>query len=191
MARVLRSCRAAILALGVFGFGPAHADDLVWVFGQDEASAFVGVVEAKAQGEPEADYPFYMTCSAGGDESTVVSSVDAKALGEAIAKGDVPSFTFVLDGKGEPEDGGYVAQLRFDQMNGVWQYVIEGADYDLLLTATATIAIKGEGVDLALPEADMLASLQHFKSACDALFADDGEGGGDDDGGTGQAPPAQ
>jgi hypothetical protein len=179
------------MALGVFGFGPAHADNLVWMFGQDEASAFVGVVDSKAQAEPEADYPFYMTCAAGGDESTVVSSVDAKALGEAIAKGDVPGFSFVLDGKGEPEDGNYAAELRYEQMNGVWQYVVDGADYDLLLTATKSIAIHGQGVALDLPEADMLASLQQFKSACDALFADDGEGGGDDDGGAEQSPPAQ
>jgi len=186
MARVLRGCRATMMALAVTGVGQAHAEDLVWAFGQDDVSAFVGVIPAGD--EPEADYPFYMACSVGGEETTVVSAVDAVALGEAIAKGEVPSFSFVIDGTADPDAGGYVAELRFEQMNGVWQYVVEGADYDLLLTATKSITIDGTGVHQDLPETDMLASLEQFKAACDAMNAGDGEGGGDS---AEEAPPPQ
>jgi hypothetical protein len=177
MKRVLRGCRVSLAAVAFCSFGPAHAADLVWVFNQDEESAFIGVVESAVKDDAEADYPFFMNCASTGDETTVVSDVDAKALGEAIAKGDVPTFAYLLDDAPPTDDGGEISDIRFDEMAGVWQYIVNGADYDLLLTA-AKIRIAGAGVDFELPQKDMTATLQKFKDACDALVA----GGDDSDG---------
>ena len=129
-----------------------------------------------------------MSCAATGDETTVVSNVDAKALGEAIAKGEVPSVSYLLDGQTQDDTGGQVADIRFDEMSGSWEYLIAGADFDLLLTASS-VKIKGAGVDLQLPEKDMAASLQKLKAACDGLLStgeDGGDGGGDANGDTGK-----
>ncbi len=98
----------------------------------------------------DADYPFYMSCAATGDETTVVSDLDAKALGASITKGDVPTFSYLLDDEKPDDSAGELADIRFDEMGGVWQYIVNGADYDLLLTASK-IRIAGVGVDLTLP----------------------------------------
>lgn len=98
MLRVLRGCRATVAAFVLGGLGPAHAANLVWQFNQDEESAFLGVVDSAAKADNET-YPFYMSCAATGDETTVISNVDAKALGAAIAKGDVPAVSYLLDGQ--------------------------------------------------------------------------------------------
>ncbi len=171
----------AALVLG--GLNPAHAGDLIWQFSQDEESAFLGVVDSAAKQSDEQDYPFYMSCAGTGDETTVISNVDAKALGTSIAKGEVPSVSYLLDGQEQDNSGGEVADIRFDEMSGSWQYLIAGADYDLLLTAK-TVRVKGVGVDLQLPEKDMADSLQKLKTACDTLLSgdagdQDGTGGGD------------
>ena len=171
MKRVLRGCQATFAAFLLGGLGSAHAADLTWQFSQDDESAFLGVVEGDAQ-DGEGDYVFYMSCASTGDETTVVSNVDAKALGQAIAKGDVPSISFVLDGQAQDDGGGAVADIRFDEMSGSWQYFLAGADYDLMLTAKS-IEVKGVGIDLKLPDKDLTASLQQLKSACDALLAAD------------------
>jgi hypothetical protein len=176
MRRVLRGCQATIAALALSGLAPAHAAAPVWQFSQDEESAFLGIGDP-AVSDSEADYPFYMSCASTGDETTVVSDIDAKALGESIAKGDVPSFTYLLDGEKQDDSGGEVADIRFDEMAGVWQYIVNGADYDLLLTAEKSIKVNGVGIDLDLPQKDMKTSLQQFKDACDALIS-----GGDDSG---------
>ncbi len=178
MKRVLRGCRVTFAVVAFSAFGPAQAADLVWVFNQDEESAFIGVVESASKDDAEADYPFFMNCASTGDQTTVVSDVDAKALGEAIAKGDVPTFAYVLDNASPADDGDEISDIRFDEMAGVWQYIVNGADYDLLLTAEK-IRIAGAGVDLALPQQDMTTTLQKFKDACDALAS----GGDDSDGG--------
>ncbi len=175
MKRVLRGCRATAVALAVCGLTPAHAANLVWQFSQDEESAFLGVVDAAAANKDAPDYLFYMACAATGDETTVVSDLDAKALGQAIASGKVPSFSYVLDGEAQPDTGGEPADIRFDEMVGAWQYISGGADYDLLLTASA-IKITGVGVDLTLPEKDLTTSLQQLKDACDKLVSAGDEG---------------
>ncbi len=125
-----------------------------------------------------------MSCAATGDQTTVVSNVDAKALGASIAKGEVPAVSYLLDGQQQDDTGGVVADIRFDEMSGSWQYLIAGADYDLLLTAK-DVRVKGVGVDLQLPEKDLAASLQKLKDACDGLLSSDegGDAGGSDTGG--------
>ena len=179
--RVLRGCQATVAAIVLVGFGPANAGDLTWQFTQDDESAFLGVTDSAAKAGDEQNYPFYMSCAATGDETTVISNVDAKALGASIAKGDVPSVSYLLDGQPQDDTGGAVADIRFDEMSHSWQYMIAGADYDLLLTAT-TIRVKGIGVDLQLPDKDLAASLQKLKAACDGLLST-GEDGGDPNGG--------
>ncbi len=181
MKRVLRGCQATAAALVLCGLSPAYAGDLAWQFSQDDELAFLGVTDPTA-GEDNQTYPFYMSCAVTGDETTVISDVDAKALGASIAKGEVPSITFILDGK--PQDGGAVPvdDIRFDEMAKAWQYMIAGADYDTLLTAK-DIKIKGAGVDMQLPQKDMVASLQQLKDACDALLTDNGGDGTDQGGG--------
>ncbi len=184
MKRVLRGCQATVAAFVLGGFAPAHAANLVWQFGQDEELAFLGVTDSAAK-EGDQTYPFYMSCAATGDQTTVISNVDAKALGESIAKGDVPSVSFLLDGQEEDDSGGTVADIRFDEVSSSWQYIIAGADYDLLLTAQA-VKVKGVGVDLELPQKDFAASLQQLKDACDALVSgDEGSDMGGDEGGDG------
>lgn len=167
--RVLRGCQAAVAALVLGGLAPAHAADLAWQFSQDDESAFLGVVDAASK-ESDQNYLFYMSCAATGDETTVVSNVDNKALGEAISKGQVPAISYLLDGQKQDDNGGSVVDIRFDEMSGSWQYIIPGADYDLLLTAK-DIRIKGVGVDLQLPQKDLADSLQKLKSACDGLLS--------------------
>jgi len=81
----------------------------------------------------------------------------------------------VLDGEAQPDTGGEPADIRFDEMVGAWQYISGGADYDLLLTASA-IKITGVGVDLTLPEKDLTTSLQQLKDACDKLVSAGDEG---------------
>jgi hypothetical protein len=190
MRRVLRGCQATVAALVLGGLSPANAaTNYIWQFSQDDESAFLGMVDANAK-EGDEDYPFYMSCAATGDETTVISNLDAKALGESIAKGDVPSVSYLLDGQQQDDTGGQVADIRFDEMSGTWQYIIAGADYDLLLTAKA-VKVKGVGIDLDLPQKDMAQSLQKLKDACDALLSsDDGsdsENGGDTGTGSGGA----
>jgi hypothetical protein len=186
MQRVLRGVRASVSALALIAANHAHAASLAWQFTQDEESAFLGLVDPADKDKDEADYPFYMSCASTGDETTVVSDIDAKALGESIAKGDVPTFSYVLDGQPD-EEGGQVADIRFDEMGGVWQYIVNGADYDTLLTAK-TIKITGVGVDLDLPQADLAKSLQQFKDACDNLVSG-GDDEGEEDTDTDTAPP--
>lgn len=176
MERVLRGCLATVAACVLGGLSSAHAADLVWQFSQDDESAFLGVTDSAAK-PGEENYLYYMSCAATGDETTVVSNINAKALGEAIAKGQVPSVSYLLDGQPQDDTGGQVADIRFDEMSGSWQYLVSGADYDILLTA-ATVKIKGIGVDLDLPQADMAGSLQKLKAACDGLLSS-GEDGGD------------
>ena len=178
--RVLRGCQATVAAFVLGGLNPAQAAELIWQFGQDNESAFLGAADSAAKAGDE-NYPFYMSCAATGDETTVISNVDAKALGASIAKGDVPSVSYLLDGQPQDDTGGAVADIRFDEMSHSWQYIIAGADYDLLLTAT-TIRVKGIGVDLQLPDKDLAASLQKLKAACDGLLST-GEDGGDPNGG--------
>jgi hypothetical protein len=198
MQRVLRGCQATVAAIVFGSFGPANAADLTWQFSQDDESAFLGVTDSAAKPIDDQNYLFYMSCAGTGDETTVVSRVDRKALGEAIAKGEVPSISYLLDGQEQDNSGGQVADIRFDEMSGSWQYLIAGADYDLLLTAK-TAKVKGAGVDLQLPEKDFAASLQKLKDACDKLLSSDegddsgdggdgsnGGGGGDAGGGDGQ-----
>ena len=180
MLRVLRGCQATVAAFVLGGLNPAHAANLVWQFSQDDESAFLGVVDSAAK-EGDESYPFYMSCAATGDETTVISNVDPKALGESIAKNEVPAISYLLDGQQQDDTGGVVADIRFDEMSGSWQYLIAGADYDLLLTAK-TVRIKGVGVDLALPEQDMTASLQKLKDACDGLVSSDVGDGTDQNG---------
>ena len=183
MVRVLRGCQATVAALVLGGLGPAHAADLTWQFSQDDESAFLGVVDPGAK-EGDESYPFYMSCAATGDETTVISNVDAKALGAAIAKGEVPAVSYLLDGQKQDDSGGMVVDIRFDEMSRSWQYLIAGADYDLLLGASS-VRIKGVGIDLALPEKDMAASLKQMKDACDGLFSSDVGGDGTDQSGNG------
>jgi len=183
MKRVLRGCQATVAAFVLGGLAPAHAGDLVWQFTQDDESAFLGVVDSAAK-QGEENYPFYMSCAATGDETTVVSNLNAKELGEAIAKGEVPSVSYVLDGQQQNDTAGQIADIRFDQMSSAWQYLIAGADYDLLLTASS-VKVKGVGVDLDLPQKDLAASLQKLKSACDALLSTTEEGDGQDNGAAG------
>ncbi len=185
MKRVLRGCQATVAALVLGGLTPAHAANLVWQFSQDDESAFLGVADAGAK-EGDESYAFYMSCAATGDQTTVISDVDPKALGASIAKGEVPSISYLLDGQQQDDTGGVVADIRYDEMSSAWQYLIAGADYDLLLTAK-TVEIKGIGVDLKLPEKDMAASLQKLKDACEGLLAtDDGtDQGNGDSGGNG------
>ncbi len=171
MVRVLRGCQATVAALVLGGLNPAYAADLVWQFNQDEESAFLGVVDSTAK-EGDESYPFYMSCAATGDETTVISNVDPKELGASIAKNVVPAVSYLLDGQQQDDTGGVVADIRFDEMSHSWQYLISGADYDLLLTAKS-VRLKGVGVDLQLPEKDMAASLQKLKDACDGLLSSD------------------
>jgi hypothetical protein len=182
MLRVLRGCQATVAAFLLGGLNPAHAAELVWQFGQDSESAFLGAADSSAK-EGNENFPFYMSCAATGDETTVISNVDAKALGESIAKGGVPSVSYLLDGQPQDDTGGAVADIRFDELSGSWQYMIAGADYDLLLTAK-TVKVKGVGVDLQLPDKDLNPSLQKLKAACDGLLST-GEDGGDATGGDG------
>ncbi len=181
MKRVLRGCQATVAALVLGGFAPAHAANLVWQFSQDDESAFVGVTDAAAK-EDNQNYPFYMSCAATGDETTVISNVDPKALGAAIAAGQVPSISYLLDGQEQDNSGGEVADIRFDEMSGSWQYLIAGADYDLLLTAKE-VRVKGVGVDLQLPREKLTESLQQLKDACDGLLSSDAGSDGTDQGG--------
>jgi hypothetical protein len=182
MKRVLRGCQATVAAFVLGGLAPANAADLVWQFSQDDESAFLGVVDAAAK-QGQENYPFYMSCAATGDETTVVSNVDPKALGESITKGEVPSITYLLDGQQQDNSGGEAADIRYDEMSSSWQYLIAGADYDLLLTAKS-VKVKGVGVDLQLPDKDLAASLQKLKDACDKLLSGD-EGGDQGNGDTG------
>ena len=179
MTRVLRGCLATVAVFVLGGFGPAHAADLAWQFSQDDESAFLGVADSTAK-EGQDAYVFYMSCAVTGDQTTVVSGVDPKALGASIAKGEVPTVSYVLDGQQTDDTGGAVADIRYDEMSGSWQYLIVGADYDRLLSATS-VRVTGAGIDLALPETDMAASLQKLKAACDGLLSAD-EGDGTDDG---------
>jgi len=184
MMRVLRGCQATVAAFVLGGLSPATAADLTWQFSQDDESAFLGVVDSAAK-EDDQTYPFYMSCAGTGDETTVISNVDPKALGASIAKGEVPSISYLLDGQQQDDSGGTVADIRFDEMSGSWQYLIAGADYDLLLTAK-DVRIKGVGVDLHLPQKDLVESLQKLKSACDTLLSgDEGGDSGGDSGGNG------
>jgi hypothetical protein len=185
MTRVLRGCQAALAVLLLGGGAPAYAGDLIWQFSEDNESAFLGVVDSAKAGE--GNYLFYMSCAGTGDETTVISNVDNKALGAAIAKGEVPTISYLLDGQQHDNSGGAVVDIRFDELSGSWQYLVSGADYDLLLTAS-NVRLKGVGVDLQLPQQDMTASLQKLKSACDGLMSsdqDNGDIGGDGAGGTG------
>ncbi len=186
MKRVLRGCQATVAAFVLGGLNPAYAAELTWQFSQDDESAFLGAVDSAAK-QGDESYLFYMSCAATGDETTVISNVDPKALGESIAKGGVPSVSYLLDGQPQDDAGGAVADIRFDEMSGSWQYMIAGADYDLMLTAK-TIKVEGVGVDLQLPDKDLNASLQKLKAACDGLLStgeDGGDANGGDSGGTG------
>ena len=171
---------AAAVALALATGGVAHAEQLVWFFTSDNSSAYIAVEGASQVGQEEADAAFSMSCSITGDEETIVYGVDAKALGETIAKGDVPSFHLVIDGKPD-ESGDAIADIHFGQMTGDWEYVVNGTLTYGLLDAK-TIAIVGAGVNLTLPTDQMTASLQKFQSACDTLEA---TSDGGDDGDTG------
>ncbi len=184
MMRVLRGCQATVAALLLGGVAPATAANLTWQFSQDDESAFLGVTDPAAK-EGDQSYPFYMSCAATGDETTVISNVDNKALGAAIAAGQVPAISYLLDGQEQDNSGGEVADIRFDEMSNSWQYLIAGADYDLLLTAKS-VRIKGVGVDLQLPEKDLADFLQKLKDACDALLSSDGGDTNGDSTNTGQ-----
>ena len=174
----------ACFALVVGCAGIANAGRLEWTENHDEVSAFAGVANADDIESGEPDYLFSMDCEASGEETTVVSDIDQKALGKAIAAGDVPSFTFVIDGKANEDTGGEVADLRFEEMSGVWQYVADGADASPLVGAKA-IRIEGTGVGLDLPTDKMAASLKTFKDACDAFEAAN-DAGEEDNSDTGQ-----
>ena len=176
----LLSSAAAALALAAGG--PARADSLVWHFNSDETSAYISVMAANATDEEEGDAAFSMVCTAEGDETTVVSDVDAAALGKSIAAGEVPSFHFVVDGKTD-DAGDEISDIHFDQMNGIWQYVVNGVNTGSLLDAKA-IAIVGAGVNLTLPTDQMSTLLHKFKDTCDTLEATS-FGGEDDSGGDG------
>ena len=88
----------------------------------------------------------------------MVAGVDAKMLGDAIAAGTPVDLACVIDGKSDAGDtGGYVPEIRFDQMDGVWQYSRRvGSDRAHRLCAK-TLAIKGAGVDKPLPTEGMAA----------------------------------
>lgn len=169
----------AALALTTAVSGAARADQLVWYFTSDDTSAYIAVENASEVGQEEVDAAFSMSCSIAGDEETIVSGIDAEALGQAIANDDVPSFHLVLDGKTD-DFGDVIADIHFGQMSGDWQYVVLGTLAGNMLGAS-TIKVEGVGVDLTLPTDQMAASLQKFKDACDTLeasaFGDDGEGG--------------
>lgn len=162
---------AGAIALAAFAV-PAAAGDLVWRSVQDDGFAFVGVVDAAEADADEAHYPFSMTCSLETGDETVVSDIDAKALGEAIARGDVPSWWFILDGAANDETGGEVSDIRFGQMEGVWEYVVYGEFSQLLRDAKAA-SIAGVGVNLDLPAAGMTDALAKFSDACGSLDGGD------------------
>ena len=164
-------CSVVLASVAAMGVGAADAGKLVWKFQQDDRSASIAVVNARDVDNPEADYPFYMECTAEGDDTTIVSDVDAKALGKAIAAGSVPSFWYVLDGKKHDETGGEIGDIRYDQMAGEWQYIVYGANPDMLLTAT-TAKVAGTGVNLDLPTDKFRKSIMAFKAACEKLQAD-------------------
>jgi hypothetical protein len=177
----LRVGGAAALALVLTWPQAAGAGQLVWQYTHDEESAFLGVVDADNAKQDEPDYPFSMQCSVDGDETTVVSDVDAKALGKSISNGEVPSFHYVIDGKPDADAGGEVADIRFNQLSDVWQYIVNGADTDLL-TDASTIRIDGTGVGLDLPQDKMQTLLKQFKDACDTLESSSEDGEEDDSG---------
>ncbi|CAN5382474.1 hypothetical protein BH10PSE9_BH10PSE9_21000 [soil metagenome] len=161
-----------LLAVGsLMGVGAADAGKLVWKFQQNEQGASIAVVNAREIDDPSADYPFYMQCDADGGETTIVSDVNRKVLGKAIAAGDIPSFWFVVDGKRDTM-GGEGGEIRYDQMAGAWQYITGGAPYDLLRQGMR-VQISGVGVNLELPAEKFRQTLTMFRDACEKLRAPD------------------
>jgi hypothetical protein len=169
---------AGAIALAAFAV-PATSDNLVWRTTLGDGYAFVGVVAADEADSEEPTYPFSMVCSLETRDETVVSGIDAKALGAAIANDEVPSFRFVLDGVANDDTGGEVADIRFGQMYGDWEYVVYG-EFSGLLRDAKTVSIAGVGIKLDLPAAGMSEALTKFGDACGSL--DDGGGEGPSDG---------
>lgn len=170
-----------LLALPAAGFA-ADLKDYTWkAYGGDGDSASVMVVAKSNADNPEAHYAFFLSCVATDQWMMNVSDVDAKALGTAIADGKQPTFGLVIDDKPQPnEDGDFYPDIVFNQADNVWEYSTTW-DISLLddLMKAKKIALRGTGVDVALPTDGMTGALQDFKGFCDALQATD-EGESDD-----------
>jgi hypothetical protein len=177
----------------------AHAEEAknyVWhVYHGEDPAASLAVVDKAEVDADEAYWPFFIQCSVDEPWTMTVAGVDAKALGAAIAAGTPVDFAFIIDGKSDAGDtGGYFPELSFSQMDGEWDYSVEW-DLSVLnrLLAAKTLAIKGTGVDKALPTEGMAEALNAFKGLC-ASFENEGEiapdalpddSGGDDGGDSG------
>lgn len=167
---------AAVAAFGgaMLGSAGARADDIWHLYNSDEPTAFLAVVESDTVDEPENHYPFSMACSAYGEWLMVVSDVDARALGESIASGGLPAFSFVLDGVGGEGDGDYYPSINFGEMEGVWEYsIIWGFGLLDQLASANDIKLTGVGVDMTLPSEGKAEAFEAFKAACDGIESAD------------------
>jgi hypothetical protein len=167
---------AALTALGPF-WSPAawEAHNYIWhVYHDDEPTASLAMVDQAEVDAEDAYWPFFMRCSLGEPWTAVISGIDAKELGNAIATHQPVGFSFVVDGKTSDDEGGrYVPELSFSQLDGEWNYLIEW-DFTLLnrLARANTLAIRGTGLDKSLPSEGLAAAFTWFEKVCGSF--DDG-----------------
>ena len=104
--------------------GTALAGELTWHFYKDDApSGFLAVVDEDEIESPEPHYPFLMTCSPDQEWLMFVSDIDARQLGETIARGDQPTFSLAATTGGtDSNSGDFFPEISFGQMEGVWEY---------------------------------------------------------------------
>lgn len=169
-----RIALALLVSIAAAGFAAAQPGrSLTWFLYKDDGvpAAFLAAVPEGEEDNPEPHYPFLMSCSLEDDWTMIVSDVDPKQLGAAIANGEQPTFALVVEGEaGKSESSDYYPEIGFSQMEGLWEYstIWDLATLDHLLTAKA-IRVKGTGIDVALPTATLTKSLQDFKAACEKL----------------------
>ena len=160
---------------------PALADDLVWQLYRDDGPG--GTLAVMDKGELESPEPYWhlaFQCIPGEDWTMIVGDIDTSALAAVINDDGPAEVSFVVDGElGGHGLGGYFPDIRFGEMFGEWEYWIP-LDLDMLrqLAAAKTLAIKGTGVDHALPSEGLAETFGKFVDACTKLEQTRGQPGG-------------
>lgn len=164
----------SVLAIAfVGGAMPAFAQDGdVWrVYPVEGGGGSIAALAASEVDSPEPYWRFAMTCIPGEPWDATVSSVDAAALGAAIASGGAVQVSVIADGDPNRTPlSGYFPEISFGQMYGEWEYSFP---FDLItldeLGGAGTLAVTGTGVDFALPSDGTAKAFAAFKALCEAL----------------------
>lgn len=165
--------RYPLAAAFLFGAMPAFAEggDVWLVLPVDGGGGTIAAMAASEIESPEPYWRFAMSCIPGEQWEAIVSGVDAASLGGAIVGGSAVLVSVIADG--DPDKvplSGYSPTITFGEMYGEWEFSFP---FDLItlddLGAAASLAVRGTGVDFALPSEGTKAAFAEFKTLCAAL----------------------